>query len=102
MNRRSRDNSRTPFQWNNGKNAGFSDSKPWLKVKKDIINISKCIDNYETGEFELFIHNKGKIEMFKSILIKKITLSIAIKFKLRKIFIKNIVVLCGKKHYIKV
>lgn len=31
--RRSRDNSRTPMQWNDGKNAGFSDAdQVWLKV----------------------------------------------------------------------
>ena len=28
----SRDNARTPMQWNTAKNAGFSSSKPWLKV----------------------------------------------------------------------
>lgn len=27
-----RDNSRTPFQWNAADNAGFSTSKPWIKV----------------------------------------------------------------------
>ncbi len=31
-NRRSRDNARTPMQWTDGKNAGFSDGTPWLKV----------------------------------------------------------------------
>ncbi len=28
-----RDNARTPMQWNDGKNAGFTDGKPWLKVQ---------------------------------------------------------------------
>ena len=28
----SRDNCRTPFQWSDDKNAGFSDQTPWLKV----------------------------------------------------------------------
>lgn len=27
-----RDNSRTPFQWNDQKNAGFTSGKPWLKI----------------------------------------------------------------------
>lgn len=28
----SRDNARTPMQWNGGKNAGFTEGTPWLKV----------------------------------------------------------------------
>lgn len=28
----SRDNARTPMQWDTSKNAGFSDEKPWIKV----------------------------------------------------------------------
>ena len=28
----SRDNPRTPYQWNDGENAGFSTGKPWLKL----------------------------------------------------------------------
>lgn len=29
---KSRDHARTPMQWNSGKNAGFTDGTPWLKV----------------------------------------------------------------------
>lgn len=32
INLRSRDNARTPFPWKYGKNAGFSDVRPWLGV----------------------------------------------------------------------
>lgn len=28
----SRDNARTPYQWNNSENAGFTTGKPWIKV----------------------------------------------------------------------
>ena len=31
----SRDNARTPFQWNNSKNAGFTVGTPWLKINPD-------------------------------------------------------------------
>ena len=31
----SRDNSRTPFQWNDTQNAGFTSGTPWLKVNPD-------------------------------------------------------------------
>lgn len=36
----SRENSRTPFQWNTTKNSGFTSGKPWLKVNPnfEIIN----------------------------------------------------------------
>ena len=30
-----RDNSRTPLQWSNNKNAGFTNNTPWLKVNPD-------------------------------------------------------------------
>lgn len=30
----SRDPERTPMQWSNSKNAGFSDEKPWLRIDK--------------------------------------------------------------------
>ena len=29
---RSRDNARTPYQWNREKNAGFTTGKPWMKL----------------------------------------------------------------------
>ena len=32
LNLRSRDNTRTPMQWDNSKYAGFSDHEPWLKM----------------------------------------------------------------------
>lgn len=32
LNNRSRDNSRTPMQWNNKRYAGFSKSIPWIKI----------------------------------------------------------------------
>ena len=32
VHRQSRDNARTPMQWNAAKNSGFSDGQPWLKV----------------------------------------------------------------------
>lgn len=37
-----RDNSRTPMQWNNWPNAGFSDGEPWLSVNAnyEMINVA--------------------------------------------------------------
>ncbi|MBO9674714.1 MAG: alpha-glucosidase [Sphingobacteriaceae bacterium] len=39
----SRDNSRTPFQWDNSENAGFTTGKPWIKVNPNYreVNVQK-------------------------------------------------------------
>ena len=60
---RSRDNSRTPMQWNDEVNAGFSEATPWLSV----------IDNYKTinvknnleNENSIYYHYKKLIELRK-------------------------------------
>jgi oligo-1,6-glucosidase len=36
----SRDNGRTPFQWNNTKNAGFTTGTPWIKVNTNYTSIN--------------------------------------------------------------
>lgn len=43
----SRDNSRTPFQWDGGKNAGFTTGKPWLKINPNYqqINAASQVNN---------------------------------------------------------
>ena len=48
--KQSRDNSRTPMQWDNKKNAGFSKVKPWIKVndnykKINVKNQEKDLDS---------------------------------------------------------
>lgn len=35
INRRTRDNARTPVQWTDGSHAGFTEGEPWLKVNDD-------------------------------------------------------------------
>lgn len=47
VNKRSRDNARTPFQWNNDNNCGFTDNKPWIKINNNykVINAKSQIDN---------------------------------------------------------
>lgn len=48
--RTSRDNSRTPFQWDDSENAGFSKGKPWLKVNENYreINAKEQEDNEDS------------------------------------------------------
>ena len=41
--RRGRDNARTPMQWTDGENAGFTDGTPWLRINPNYtaINVEK-------------------------------------------------------------
>ena len=51
----SRDNARTPMQWNGGKNAGFTDGKPWLKLHPNYteVNVESDLKN-ENGVISFF------------------------------------------------
>jgi oligo-1,6-glucosidase len=40
VHRQSRDNARTPIQWNTSLNAGFSEVKPWLEVNPNFTDIN--------------------------------------------------------------
>ena len=59
----SRDNARTPMQWDNSKNAGFSSGTPWLQINsnKDRINVKKSLED----ENSLFYYYKKLIEIRK-------------------------------------
>ena len=48
--RKSRDNSRTPMQWNNTKNAGFSNGDPWIEVNSNYpqINVEDALNDNES------------------------------------------------------
>ena len=35
-----RDNSRTPFQWDDSQNAGFSTEKPWIEIGADYMDVN--------------------------------------------------------------
>ncbi|MDE6412505.1 MAG: alpha-glucosidase C-terminal domain-containing protein, partial [Eubacterium sp.] len=35
-----RDHARTPMQWNSGKNAGFTNGKPWMKINDNYTEIN--------------------------------------------------------------
>ncbi len=37
---KSRDNARTPMQWNDGENAGFTDGEPWIRVNPNYQKIN--------------------------------------------------------------
>lgn len=50
ISKRSRDNSRTPMQWDDGIYSGFSDTKPWIDVASNfqLINTKKQINNEDS------------------------------------------------------
>lgn len=68
----SRDNARTPFQWDNSENAGFTKGKPWLKVNENykIINVKSQIENEESVfNFYKKLINLRKSEKFKDTIV---------------------------------
>ena len=59
-----RDNARTPMQWTNEVYAGFSKSKPWIKVNpnKNDINVLDQVSD----EHSILAFTKKAIELYKS------------------------------------
>ncbi len=62
---RSRDNSRTPMQWNNSKNAGFSESKSWIEVINNYRNIN--VENSLKDKDSIFYYYKKLIALRKKV-----------------------------------
>lgn len=44
-----RDNGRTPFQWNDSENAGFTSGTPWLKVNPNYKEINAAAEEKDTN-----------------------------------------------------
>lgn len=63
INFRSRDNSRTPMQWDTSKNAGFSPSEPWLKVNPNYKQIN--VEQAKKDPGSLFYYFKELIKFRK-------------------------------------
>lgn len=53
----SRDNTRTPFQWNNSLNAGFTTGTPWIKVNPNYKTVNVAVEEKDP-ESELFYFKK--------------------------------------------
>lgn len=52
----SRDNSRTPMQWTDGENAGFTDGTPWLPVNSNYKTVNVASENENSGSVLCFYH----------------------------------------------
>lgn len=61
LNSKSRDNSRTPVQWDDSKNAGFTKGTPWINTSKNYININA--KNALEDKTSVFYHYKKLIEI---------------------------------------
>lgn len=62
--RMSRDNARTPFQWNNKENAGFTTGKPWLKVNSNYKEIN--VESQENDEDSVLNYYRRLVSVRKS------------------------------------
>ncbi|WP_208755134.1 alpha,alpha-phosphotrehalase [Bacillus pacificus] len=64
LKQKSRDNSRTPMQWNEEMNSGFTTSTPWISVAENYkeINVEKALEDKES----VFYHYKKLIELRKT------------------------------------
>lgn len=60
----SRDHARTPMQWSNDKNAGFSDGKPWLKINPRFSEINATADM--ASERSIFKYYQALIQLRKN------------------------------------
>ena len=60
---RSRDNSRTPMQWNSSQNAGFSEGKPWLSINNNYKDIN--VENSMKDKSSILYHYKKLISLRK-------------------------------------
>ncbi|MGL5777245.1 glycoside hydrolase family 13 protein [Cetobacterium sp.] len=60
----SRDNARTPMQWDDSLNAGFTTGNPWLKVNSNYKNIN--VQNQIKDENSIYNHYKKLISLKKS------------------------------------
>lgn len=59
----SRDNARTPMQWNTSKNAGFTSGKPWLPVHKDF---ETCNAEIEANDADSVLNFYRKLSAFRN------------------------------------
>ncbi|MDA2383570.1 alpha,alpha-phosphotrehalase [Bacillus cereus] len=64
LKQKSRDNSRTPMQWNEEMNSGFTTSTPWISVAENFkeINVEKALEDNES----VFYHYQKLIELRKT------------------------------------
>jgi len=63
LRRKSRDNSRTPVQWNGEKNAGFTDGTPWIETARNYRELNA--ENALKDKDSIFYHYQKLIQLRK-------------------------------------
>ncbi|MFA9397639.1 MAG: alpha-glucosidase [Clostridiaceae bacterium] len=115
-----RDNARTPMQWNNSENAGFSKAKPWIAVNpnyknintKDQINDENSVLNYYKkliklrkknevivyGKYKLLLENDKNIFAYTRTLANEVLLTVCnFSSESQKFYLKNNLDFLSKK-----
>ncbi|MBN2812269.1 MAG: DUF3459 domain-containing protein, partial [Spirochaetales bacterium] len=59
--KRGRDNARTPMQWDDGANAGFTDGVPWIGVNPDYTEVNAAAESGVDGS--VFEHYRALIRL---------------------------------------
>ncbi|MCE5255888.1 MAG: alpha-glucosidase [Spirochaetaceae bacterium] len=59
----SRDNARTPMQWSAGRNAGFSEARPWIGVNPDHVTVN--VENEESDTASVLNFTRAMIRFRK-------------------------------------
>lgn len=74
----SRDNSRTPVQWNNGPNAGFTTGKPWLGINRNHTRINMASQLNDPNSVRSFYKTMIRLRSDNEILIRGTFIPVAI------------------------
>ncbi len=56
-----RDNGRTPFQWDNSSNAGFTSGNPWLKVNPNYTTINESAEDKDSASCLNYFRSMTKL-----------------------------------------
>ena len=69
VNRKTRDNARTPMQWNMEQNAGFSSGNPWIEVNPNYLEINVKKDLQDSNSIYRFYQKLLKLRNNNQVLL---------------------------------
>ena len=65
----SRDNSRTPFQWNATKNAGFTTGTPWIGVNPNYVLVNEAAENQDSASVLNYFRRAMRVRQRHKVLL---------------------------------